>query len=203
MAVVTLDRLTKIYDRHHAPAADAVSLDIRHGEFMVPLGPSGCGKTTTLRMIAGLESITLNRVDRRPHRNAVPAKERDMRWCSSPTRLPAHEREGKPGGRPAAARRAARRDRAPRQRVATTLGPRPCSTVSRMRCPADSASAWRSGAPSCASKVFLTTSRRQSRCGAARVDAARSGAASKARRHDDLCHARPGRGDDHGRASAS
>ena len=49
MAVVTLDRLTKVYDRTHAPAADAVSLDIRDGEFMVLLGPSGCGKTTTLR----------------------------------------------------------------------------------------------------------------------------------------------------------
>ncbi len=55
MAVVALDRLTKIYDRGHAPAADAVSLDIRHGEFMVLLGPSGCAKTTTLRLIAGME----------------------------------------------------------------------------------------------------------------------------------------------------
>ena len=79
MAVVTLDRLTKIYDRGHAPAADAVSLDIRHGEFMVLLGPSGCGKTTTLRMIAGLESIssgTLS-IDNRVV-NAVPAKDRDI-----------------------------------------------------------------------------------------------------------------------------
>ena len=79
MAVVTLDRLTKIYDRGHAPAADAVSLDIRHGEFMVLLGPSGCGKTTTLRMIAGLESIssgTLS-IDGRVV-NGVPAKDRDI-----------------------------------------------------------------------------------------------------------------------------
>ncbi len=79
MAVVTLDRMTKIYDRHHAPAADAVSLDIRHGEFMVLLGPSGCGKTTTLRMIAGLESITSGTlsIDGRTV-NAVPAKDRDI-----------------------------------------------------------------------------------------------------------------------------
>src|SRR5215218_10022185 len=79
MAVVTLERLTKIYDRHHAPAADAVSLDIRHGEFMVLLGPSGCGKTTTLRMIAGLESISSGRlaIDERVV-NAVPAKDRDI-----------------------------------------------------------------------------------------------------------------------------
>ncbi len=34
-----------------------LNLHIRHGEFVVLLGPSGCGKTTTLRAIAGLESI--------------------------------------------------------------------------------------------------------------------------------------------------
>src|SRR6476661_6658743 len=79
MAVVTLDKLTKVYDRAHLPAADSVSLDIRQGEFMVLLGPSGCGKTTTLRMIAGLESIssgTLS-IDGRVV-NAVPAKDRDI-----------------------------------------------------------------------------------------------------------------------------
>ena len=31
-------------------------------EFVVLVGPSGCGKTTTLRMVAGLESITSGRV---------------------------------------------------------------------------------------------------------------------------------------------
>jgi multiple sugar transport system ATP-binding protein len=35
-----------------------VNLDIRDQEFVVLVGPSGCGKTTTLRMVAGLESIT-------------------------------------------------------------------------------------------------------------------------------------------------
>ena len=79
MAVVKLDRLTKLYDRTHAPAADAVSLDIKHGEFMVLLGPSGCGKTTTLRMIAGLESISSGvlSIDGKVV-NGVPAKERDI-----------------------------------------------------------------------------------------------------------------------------
>ena len=31
MAVVTLEKLTKIYDRGQLPAADAVSLEVRHG----------------------------------------------------------------------------------------------------------------------------------------------------------------------------
>jgi multiple sugar transport system ATP-binding protein len=79
MAAVELDRLTKVYERGHAPAADAVSLRIGDGEFMVLLGPSGCGKTTTLRMIAGLESITSGTlsIDGRIV-NEVPAKNRDI-----------------------------------------------------------------------------------------------------------------------------
>ncbi len=35
-----------------------IDLDVRDGEFIVFVGPSGCGKTTTLRMIAGLETIS-------------------------------------------------------------------------------------------------------------------------------------------------
>ncbi len=35
-----------------------LNLRIDDGEFMVLVGPSGCAKSTTLRMIAGLESIT-------------------------------------------------------------------------------------------------------------------------------------------------
>jgi multiple sugar transport system ATP-binding protein len=48
--------LNKKYDEVHA--VKDVNLDIRDKEFVVLVGPSGCGKTTTLRMVAGLESIT-------------------------------------------------------------------------------------------------------------------------------------------------
>jgi len=37
---------------------DNFNLDIADQEFLVLLGPSGCGKTTTMRMIAGLETVT-------------------------------------------------------------------------------------------------------------------------------------------------
>ncbi|NMM43304.1 ABC transporter ATP-binding protein [Rhodospirillaceae bacterium KN72] len=39
-------------------AVHNTNLDIEDGSFLTLLGPSGCGKTTTLRMIAGLTSIT-------------------------------------------------------------------------------------------------------------------------------------------------
>src|SRR6201995_1145861 len=56
MARVAMRGLNKMYDEVHAVID--VNLDIRDQEFVVLVGPSGCGKTTTLRMVAGLESIT-------------------------------------------------------------------------------------------------------------------------------------------------
>jgi ABC-type Fe3+/spermidine/putrescine transport system ATPase subunit len=50
---VELRAVTKRYGE--VAAVDALSLGIRHGEFLSLLGPSGCGKTTTLRLIAGFE----------------------------------------------------------------------------------------------------------------------------------------------------
>jgi putrescine transport system ATP-binding protein len=43
-------------------AVDAVSLEIRAGEFFALLGPSGCGKTTLLRMLAGFETPDEGRI---------------------------------------------------------------------------------------------------------------------------------------------
>ena len=61
------------------PVVDDLSLEIDDGEFVVLLGPSGCGKTTTLRMLAGLESVTsgdifINNVPI----NDVPTQQRDL-----------------------------------------------------------------------------------------------------------------------------
>jgi multiple sugar transport system ATP-binding protein len=56
MARVDCVNLCKRYG--DALAVDNVNLTVEEGEFLVIVGPSGCGKTTTLRMIAGLESIS-------------------------------------------------------------------------------------------------------------------------------------------------
>ncbi|MGB7042238.1 MAG: ATP-binding cassette domain-containing protein, partial [Xanthobacteraceae bacterium] len=56
MARVVIRNLNKTFNDVHA--VKDVNLEIRDREFMVFVGPSGCGKTTTLRMVAGLESIS-------------------------------------------------------------------------------------------------------------------------------------------------
>ncbi|MGB3493819.1 MAG: ABC transporter ATP-binding protein [Elainellaceae cyanobacterium] len=53
--VLSLDRVTRQYDRSQAPAVCQVSLTLHDGELLGLLGPSGCGKTTLLRLIAGFE----------------------------------------------------------------------------------------------------------------------------------------------------
>src|SRR6201984_1825435 len=60
MAPVLLRNLNKFYDE--VQAVKDVNLEIRDKEFVVLVGPSGCGKTTTLRMVAGLETISSGEV---------------------------------------------------------------------------------------------------------------------------------------------
>lgn len=60
-------------------AVNGFNLDVADGEFIALLGPSGCGKTTTLRMIAGLETldsgtISINGKDV----TALPPRDRDI-----------------------------------------------------------------------------------------------------------------------------
>ena len=78
MAQVKLQDINKIYDNGFHAVHD-VCLDIEDGEFMVLVGPSGCAKSTTLRMVAGLESISGGDLiigDRRC--NDVPPKDRGI-----------------------------------------------------------------------------------------------------------------------------
>ena len=78
MAAVRLQQVRKVYDNGHVGVAGA-TLAAEDGELLVLVGPSGCGKTTTLRMIAGLESITSGELmigDRIV--NDVPPKDRDI-----------------------------------------------------------------------------------------------------------------------------
>ena len=60
MATVELKNVYKIFGE--VIAVNDFSLKIEDKEFIVFVGPSGCGKTTTLRMIAGLESITAGEI---------------------------------------------------------------------------------------------------------------------------------------------
>jgi putative spermidine/putrescine transport system ATP-binding protein len=55
-AALELVHLTKKFG--NTTAVDAIDLKIPAGSYCCLLGPSGCGKTSTLRMIAGHESVT-------------------------------------------------------------------------------------------------------------------------------------------------
>jgi len=56
LTTVTLEHVSKSFDK--IVAVDDISIEIKDKTFVALLGPSGCGKTTTLRLIAGLETLT-------------------------------------------------------------------------------------------------------------------------------------------------
>ena len=56
MAQVTLNNLVKAYGA--LKVVHGINLEVKDREFIALVGPSGCGESTTLRMIAGLESIS-------------------------------------------------------------------------------------------------------------------------------------------------
>ena len=60
MAKLSLQNLTKDFGK--VRAVDGMTLEVADGEFVVMLGPSGAGKTTTLKLIAGVETLTSGKV---------------------------------------------------------------------------------------------------------------------------------------------
>ena len=59
-AWLRLERLSKQFPGHTAVAD--LSLDVARGEILALLGPSGSGKTTTLRLLAGFETLDAGRI---------------------------------------------------------------------------------------------------------------------------------------------
>ena len=57
VAEIDIASVSKIYGK--TIAVDAISLKIPAGSYCCLLGPSGCGKTSTLRMIAGHETVSI------------------------------------------------------------------------------------------------------------------------------------------------
>jgi len=62
VASVSFEQATRRYSGAARPAVDCLNLNVADGEFVVLVGPSGCGKTTSLRMIAGLETVDFGRI---------------------------------------------------------------------------------------------------------------------------------------------
>ena len=181
-----------------------LDLDIADGEFLVLLGPSGCGKTTALRMVAGLESVTSGRIligDARRHPRAaeVPRRGDGLPVLRA---LPAHD-DRREHRLSAEAPRRARRPSA-RAQVRAAAGkvhldelldryPRQLSGGQRQRVALARAIVRRpERLPD--GRAALQPRRQAARPHARRAEAA----AGRARRHHDLRHPRPDRGDDAG-----
>ena len=199
---VELRNITKRYGGFQA--VTDLSLSIEKGEFCALLGPSGCGKSTLLRMIAGLEEVTEGKIliNGADVTDVPPAKRRiamvfqsyalyphltvrqNIGFSLSVAHAPKAEIEKRTGEiarmlqlEPLLDRRPAQLSGGQRQRVAIgrALGARS------------------GGLPVRRAAV-------KSRRLAARADAHRAcQAAQEPWDDDDLCHPRPGGGDDAGR----
>jgi multiple sugar transport system ATP-binding protein len=79
VASVSFEQATRRYPGTARPALDRLDLSVGDGEFVVLVGPSGCGKTTSLRMVAGLETLDEGcvRIGDRDVTNVDP-KDRDV-----------------------------------------------------------------------------------------------------------------------------
>ena len=154
VAGVTFQGVSKIYP-DGTRAVNDLNLEIDDGEFMVLVGPSGCGKTTALRMVAGLEDISEGQLrigDRVV--NHVPPRDRDIAMVFQSYALYPHLTvydniafglKLKKMPKDEIDRRVQDAAQRARPRAASSTG-------SRARSPADSASASRWAARSCASR---------------------------------------------------
>jgi multiple sugar transport system ATP-binding protein len=77
LVTVNLQSISKSFGT--SKVIDNLTLEVKDKEFLVLLGPSGCGKTTTLRCIAGLETVDEGQVmmDGRVI-NDIPPQKRDV-----------------------------------------------------------------------------------------------------------------------------
>jgi ABC-type sugar transport system ATPase subunit len=129
-----------------------VNLTIEDNEFVVMLGQSGCGKTTTLRAIAGLETIDEGDDQHRRRAGAGPAAaDRDIAFVFQSFSLyphmtvyeniafPLRAVRDEPVGASTCGARG-------RQGAGRSSG---SCTASRRRCRAATCSAWRSGGRWC------------------------------------------------------
>ncbi|KAA8825234.1 cell division ATP-binding protein FtsE [Bifidobacterium reuteri] len=58
MALISLDKVSKIYPKGTRPALDNINLDIERGDFVFLVGASGSGKTTLLSLLLREEEAT-------------------------------------------------------------------------------------------------------------------------------------------------
>jgi multiple sugar transport system ATP-binding protein len=71
MGILELRSIDKVYQSRGRPAVHAVrslEMEVEKGEIVALLGSSGCGKTSTLRMIAGFESVSAGSIALRGRR---------------------------------------------------------------------------------------------------------------------------------------
>lgn len=82
MGMLELRNIDKVYHSRGRPAVHAVrslNMEVQSGEIVALLGSSGCGKTSTLRMIAGFESVTFGSIALRGRRiDALPPGRRKV-----------------------------------------------------------------------------------------------------------------------------
>ena len=206
MASVELKGLSKRYG--DAVAVDDVSLRVEHGQLVCLLGPSGCGKTTTLRLIAGFiepsagEIVVGGKVLSSPART-VPPEGRNMSMIFQSYALWPHMTVAE---NVAYGLKIRKLDKADDRRQAAgdpVDGAARGAGRALSRRAVGRPAAARVARPRAGGRARDAAARRaaqQPRRQSARGDALRDPPPARPLPlHHGLCHARPGRGHDHGR----